>query len=119
MTERLERGRPQLTVETEANGDSRSTYERGPFVGWLGLSCRYKSFCSALAALVGAVQNIFYLPVTIFIPLFTSPTKLSRHPCWEACLLVCLSAYIISLLFVPIAQQAGQATVPGLLSLNI
>jgi hypothetical protein len=36
---------PLLTFETEANGDSRSTYERGPsLVGSLGSMCRYKIF---------------------------------------------------------------------------
>jgi hypothetical protein len=44
-------GRPQLTLETEANGDSLSTFERGPsLAGSLGLLCQYKSFCPTLAA---------------------------------------------------------------------
>ncbi len=34
-------GWPLLTVETEMNGDSKSTNERGPsLIGSLGLSCR-------------------------------------------------------------------------------
>ena len=38
-----------LTVETEANGDSRSTNERSPsLVGSLGSSCQYKIFLSCL-----------------------------------------------------------------------
>ncbi len=39
-------GWPLLTaVETEVNGDTKSTNESGPFlVGSLGLSCRYKRF---------------------------------------------------------------------------
>jgi hypothetical protein len=38
-------GWPLLTVETEVNGDSKRTNERGPsLVGSLGLSCRYKRF---------------------------------------------------------------------------
>ncbi len=50
---------PLLNVETEVNGDSKSSKERGPFLVVLsGLSCRYRYFCSALAALVGPVQNI-------------------------------------------------------------
>ncbi len=41
------------TVKTEANGGSKSTNERGPFLlGLLCLSCRYKSFFPALAALL-------------------------------------------------------------------
>jgi hypothetical protein len=38
-------GWPLLSVETEVNGDSKSTNERGPsLVGLLGFSCRYKRF---------------------------------------------------------------------------
>jgi hypothetical protein len=48
-----------MTVETEVNWDSMITNERGPSLAdSLGLSCRYRSnFCSALAALVGAVLH--------------------------------------------------------------
>jgi hypothetical protein len=49
-----------------------------------------RDFCPALAALVGPVQNIFVSP---YLHFFT--------------------------LFVPIAQQAGQAVVPRRLSLNM
>jgi hypothetical protein len=45
-------------------------------------------FCPALAALVGPVQNIIFLTIHFFA------------------------------LFVPITQQAGQAVMPGLLSLK-
>ena len=56
-TERLERGSPLLTIETEVNGDSKRTNERGPFlVGSLGLSCRYKRF---LFCLVCSSQPLF------------------------------------------------------------
>jgi hypothetical protein len=56
---RLEVGWPLLTVETEVNGDSKRTNERGPsLVGSLASSCRYSRFCPALAALVSLVQNI-------------------------------------------------------------
>ncbi len=48
--ERPERGVwPLLTVETEVNGDSKSTNERGPFLGWF-------------VGLVVSVQEIFVLP---------------------------------------------------------
>jgi hypothetical protein len=44
-------GWPLLTVETEVNGDSKSTIERGPFlVGSLSLSCN------------GTLQEHFVLP---------------------------------------------------------
>jgi hypothetical protein len=58
--ERLERGGGLLTVETEANGDSKSTNERVLRAGTSG-------FCPALAALVGPVQNLFFsLYTTVF-----------------------------------------------------
>jgi hypothetical protein len=48
-----------------------------------------RDFCSALAALVGQGQNIFFSsPCTISAPLFSSPSKLVGQPCWVICLLV-------------------------------
>ncbi len=42
LTRETREGLPLLTVETEINGDSKSTNERGPsLVGSLGLSCGY------------------------------------------------------------------------------
>ncbi len=85
-------GWPLLTVETEVNGDSKSTNERGPsLVGSLELSCGTRDFCPALAALVFLVQNIFFLTAhyfNSFVPI--SPSKLGRQPCWIACLIVCV-----------------------------
>jgi hypothetical protein len=50
LPERLERGWPLLTVETEANGDSRSTHEMDPFLGWFAglVVAIYKRFLSCL-----------------------------------------------------------------------
>ncbi len=63
--ERPERGCgvPLLTVKTEANGDSLSTFERDPcLVRW---ACQdgiiHVDFCPALAALVSPVKNIIFL----------------------------------------------------------
>ncbi len=78
------KGSKLLTVETEENGDSKGTNERGPSL----VGCT-RDFCSTLAALVGPVQNIYFLNVSFFSSL------------------------------VPIAQQAGQADVLGRLSLRI
>jgi hypothetical protein len=80
-----------LTVETEANGDSRNTYERVSFLGWFaGLFLPvHEIFYSALSALVGQYK------------IFLSSTE----------------NYFTS--FVSIAQQAGQAVMPCRLSLNI
>ncbi len=82
---------PLLTVETEVNGDSKSTNESGLWlVRW---ACRAgtRDFCSVLEALVSPVQNIFD---TISVPVSPSPSKLGRQPCWVACLLVCVSGVI-------------------------
>jgi hypothetical protein len=61
LTRETRQGRPLFTVETEANGDSRSTYERNPsLVGSLGSLCRYKRFLSCLgfSSRPSTVQNI-------------------------------------------------------------
>ncbi len=47
-----------------------------------------RDFCSALAALVGPVKNIFSSPYIISIPLSPSPSNLGRQPCWISCLVV-------------------------------
>ena len=52
-------GWPLLTVETDVNGDSKSTNERGPSLVGSLWACR-AGFCSALAALVGPVKYIFF-----------------------------------------------------------
>jgi hypothetical protein len=53
-------GWPLLTIETEANGDSKSTNVNvGSLAGHAGTS----DFCPApLAALVGPVENIYFFP---------------------------------------------------------
>jgi hypothetical protein len=82
-------GWPLLVVEAESNWDSRSTSERGPFLGWF-------------VGLVEQVQEIFVLPWLL------KPTYynffLTVH-------------YFIS--FVPVAQQAGQAVVPRRLKMSV
>jgi hypothetical protein len=79
------------TVKTEVNGDSKSTNERGSsLVGSLGLMCWwYKRFLFCLGGSSGPVQNISFLTVHYFNA------------------------------FASIAQQAGQAAVPGRLSLRM
>jgi hypothetical protein len=53
-------GWPLPTVETEVNGDAKSTNERGSFlVDSLGLLCRYKRF-------LFPVENIFFPHRTLF-----------------------------------------------------
>ncbi len=93
-TERLERG-PLLTVETEVNGDSKTTNERGPsLVGSLGLSCRYKRFSFCLGCSSRPRIKYFFPHCAFFlIPLSPSPSKRGRQLCWVFCLLVCVSGY--------------------------
>jgi hypothetical protein len=56
-----------VTVETEANGDSKSTYARGPsFVGSLGSSCRYKKFLSCLVRSSPPCTKYFFPHRTLF-----------------------------------------------------
>ncbi len=74
------------------NGESKSTNGREGSLPWLARwACRAftRDFCSALAALFGPEQNIFFLAVHYFNS------------------------------FVPIAQQAVQAAVLGHLSLSV
>ncbi len=56
--------------ETELNGDSTSTNERGPsLVGYLGLACRYKRFLFCLGCFSRPSTKYFSSPHTISIPL--------------------------------------------------
>jgi hypothetical protein len=55
------KGSKLLTGETEVNGDSKSTNERGSSL----VGCT-RDVCSTLAALVGPVQNIYFLNVYFF-----------------------------------------------------
>jgi hypothetical protein len=58
----IREGWPLLTVETEAYGDSWSTYERSSsLVGSLGSSCRYNTFSSCLGCSSQPSTN-YYLP---------------------------------------------------------
>jgi hypothetical protein len=54
---------------------------------WAFCHADTRDFCSALAALIGPVQNIFFLTVHYF----DSFCKLGRQPCWVAYLSVCVS----------------------------
>jgi hypothetical protein len=82
-----------LTVKTEVNGDSGSTYERvHSLVGSLSLSCRYKRFLSCLGSSIRSDSKYSSSPYTISIHLSPLPSKLDSQPCWVTCLLVCFSA---------------------------
>jgi hypothetical protein len=73
-------------------GAQRGQMKMGFFLGWfVGLVVPVQEiFCSALAALFGLVQNIFFLIVHYFHFFVPSVSKLGRQPCWVACLLLCV-----------------------------
>ncbi len=84
------KGLSLLTVETDLNVDSKSANERGPFlVGSLGLSCLYKRFLFCLGCSSRPSTKYFFLTVRFLNS------------------------------FVPMAQQASEAAVLGLLSLSM
>jgi hypothetical protein len=85
---RLERVAPADCWKWGKWGIMQGVHMKGvpSLIDLLGSSCRYKRF---LAALVGPVQNMFFLTIHFFISLIL------------------------------IAQQAGQAVVPRRLSLNM
>ncbi len=63
----IREGWPLLTDETEVNGDSKSTNERGPsLVGSLGLSCQYKILFSCLGCSSRPSTKYFFLAVYYF-----------------------------------------------------
>jgi hypothetical protein len=74
-TRETREGWPLLTFESEVNGDSKRTNERGSFlVGSLGLSCQYKRFLSCLGCSSRSGYKIFFFSsYTISIPLSPSP----------------------------------------------
>ncbi len=89
--ERLERGGPLLTVETEVNGVSKSTNEKGPsLVGLLDSSCVPVQQIFALPWLLQSAQYkiLFSSPHTFSLYQTPSPRNLGRQACWVACLCV-------------------------------
>jgi hypothetical protein len=78
-----------MTVETEVNGDSKSTNERGSYwVAWfVRLVVPVQEIFVLSWLLQSAQYKIFFSSkYTISIPLSLSPSKLGWQPCWVACL---------------------------------
>jgi hypothetical protein len=76
-----------LSVETEMNGRSKSTNEKG--LSWLFRWTRRtgtRDFYPALAALVSPAQTSFFLTVYYFNFVSPSPSNLGRKSCTAACL---------------------------------
>ncbi len=86
-TRETREGWPLLTIETEVNGDSKRTNERGSFLaGSFGMSCRYKRFLFCLGCPGQPSTKYFFLTVHYIFQflLSTSPSKRGRQPCWVA-----------------------------------
>jgi hypothetical protein len=87
MTRETREGRPLLmgTHRVQMKG----ILPHGWFVGLLVPV--QEIYHSVLAALVGSIQNVFFLTIHYFNSLPPSPSKLGRQPSWDTCLLVCVS----------------------------
>jgi hypothetical protein len=96
-SERLERGWPLLIVETEVNGDSKSTNERGSsLVGLLGLPCRYKRFLPCLGCSSQPSTNIFSLTIHYFnscVPIAQQAGHWAGNRAGSPSLSMCLWSY--------------------------
>jgi hypothetical protein len=86
-------GWPLLPVETEANGDTKSTNERGPsLVGLLGSSCRYKIYLSCLGCSSRPSKKYFFHHRTLFIFICLRRRRASGAGCRSgSLLLICVS----------------------------
>jgi hypothetical protein len=72
-------GKPLLIVEAEANGDSRSTSKRGPFICWLvGLVVPVQEILFCIGCF-NRPSKIFSSLYTISLHLSLSPSKLGGH----------------------------------------
>jgi hypothetical protein len=75
-------GWPQLSVETEANGNSWNTYERSPsLAGSLDSSCRYNRFLSSLGC-SSQPSKKYYFPNRKLFYFFSSPISSHRPKTW-------------------------------------
>jgi len=100
-----ERGAALLT---EANGDSVSTYKRGPWLVCWARCAGTSDFGPIKAALVGPVQKKISSPYTISLYLFLSPSKLGRQSCRVACLWICVfGCFKWSLTWLVITEGGG------------
>ncbi len=94
--ERLERGGPRWPLKLRWMGTQRvQMKEVLPWLVRWACCSGTRDFSSALAALVGTVQNIFSSQYSILVPLSKSPSKMGRQPYWVSCLLVCVSDYVV------------------------
>ncbi len=96
-------GCPLLTVETEENGDSKSTNERGPsLVVSLGLSCRYKRCSLCLSCFTRSSAKYFFLQLIQFQFLCLQRTaswagSCAGSPVFSMCLYLTYTSKIVDL----------------------
>ncbi len=91
-------------LKTEANQMRTQWVHIKRVLPWLVPRARRvgtRDFCTAVAALVGPVENIFFLSVrvhyfTSFVPI-AQQAELGRQSCRVTCLLICVSLHINSL----------------------
>jgi hypothetical protein len=93
--ERLERGGPCRLLHLWQMGTHKIKMKEvlPSLVRW-ALYAGTSDFCPALVALVGPVQNIFFLTVhydNLFVPIAQQP----RQSCRIACLLMCVSDFAL------------------------
>ncbi len=76
-------GWPLLTVETEVNGDTKSTMKGvlPCMVGLLGLLCRYKRFLFCLGCSSRPNTNILFLTVNLFNSFVSTAQQAGQQPC--------------------------------------
>ncbi len=91
VSERLERGGPHADCLNWGEWGLKEYKWKGSFLGYKDCLANTRDFCSALAAQVGQVENIFFLTVHYFISFVHIARKLGRQSCWVACLIVCVS----------------------------
>ncbi len=90
LPERLERGGPCRLVETEVNGDSKRTNDRGPSLVCLTRRVGTLDFCPALAALINnqPLKNIIFRTVHFFTLLVPIAQQPEQEACWVTFLCV-------------------------------
>jgi hypothetical protein len=94
---------PLLSVETEANGDSKRTNERGlSFLVWFVGLFMPVQVIFVLPGLQSVQYKIFFSsPYTISIHLSPSPSKLGRQSFRIVCLLMCVCGFYSHLSLYP------------------
>ncbi len=108
-SESLERGRPLLTVETEANGDSRSTSKKGPcLISPLGSSSRYNRFLSCLGWSIFSLTISLHLSQSQQAGHAVLPLRLSFNKClWISHLQNLVTCNICEMVWLGLSEKSN------------